>query len=185
MVKKPKTHNKKKLLCVIILLLSLCSCISKKHVSDIEVSRQVNTKTKTYEQKEKTDSNEEYTEIVAFGDTSVLAKLTPYYIDIKQKNKATKSKQNEVANTLKPLAAIKITTKSNKKTITASEENAQNDSIFKEQEKSDQLDLEKELKKFGGNFPIYIIIFSLVVFLCWPNLSSLFKKILAYFKIIK
>ena len=182
MVKKPKTHNKKRLLCLVIIFIGLCSCVSKKHVSDIEVSKQVNTKTKTYEQKEKTDSNEEYTEIEVFGDTSMLAKIIPNYIDIKQKNTLTKNKQNEVANTLKPLAAIKITTKSNKKTITESEENAQNDSIFKEQEKSDQLDLEKELKKFGGNFHVYIIIFSLVVSLCWPNLSSLFKKVYTYLK---
>lgn len=182
MVKNPKAHNKKRLLCVIILLLSLCSCVSKKHVSDIEVSRHVNTNTKAYEQKVKTDSNEEYTEIVAFGDTSVLAKLTPYYIDVKQKNKVTKSKQNEFGNTLKPLAAIKITTRSNKKTITESEENAQNDSISKEQEKSEQHEIENKFKKYGINFPGNIIIFSLIVFLCWPNLSSLFKKIFTYLK---
>lgn len=181
MVKYPKTHHQKKLLCI-ILLLSLCSCVSKKHVSDIEVSKHVNTNSKAYEQKVKTDSNEEYTEIEVFGDTSVLAKMIPNYIDVKQKNTETKNKQNEIENTLKPLAAIKITTKHNKKTITESEENTQNDSIYKKQEKSVQHEKENKFKRFGINFLGNIIIFSLIIFLCWPNLSSLFKKVYTYLK---
>lgn len=185
MVKQPKAHHQKKLLSVIILCLSLCSCVSKKHVSDVEVSRHVNTNTKAYEQKVKTDSNEEYTEIEVFGDTSILAKMVPGYIDVIQKNTVTKNKKNKVANTLKQLATIKITTISNKKTITESKENTQKDSIYKKQEKSNQHDMENKFKRFGSNFPGNIIIFSLIIFLCLPNLSSLFKKILAFLKKIK
>lgn len=185
MVKKPKKNNIKKLLYIIIILILNCGCVSKKHLTNLDMSKQIKKEEQAYQKKENSNIETTITEIIAYGDTSILKQITPFYIESSQKKNKKNINQPGSKNTLNSIAAITISNKTSKQKITESEENRKNDSIFKEKEILDQRELANEFRRFGGNLPIYFIIISLVICFVGPNLSNILKKIIEYFKIKK